>query len=160
MERRKKDHEEQVLFPARQYQVLSGQRVTIEPWGLSQGELLMPRVGALIEELGGDFSAGKIARTIRKNQAEVREIVRETIGWTPEEMEQRLKYEDLFVLAQGVIEVCLLRGEDVGGVVGKVLALAGTRAGALLAKTSRGSRSSSAPTGTAGETSEGTPSSS
>lgn len=115
-----------ILFPAKQVLVLSGEHVTIEPWGLAKGELLMPRVAALIEKLQGDWSQGKLVRVIRENFPEVREIVRETIDWTPEQMEERLKYEDVLSLAQGVIEVCLIR-KDLGGVVGKVLALASQR---------------------------------
>jgi len=118
--------EQDILLPAKQIRLLSGQYVTVEPWGLETGELLMPRVGLLMEALRTDWSERNIVKVCREHSAEVREIVRETIGWTPEEMKARLKYEDLFALAQGVVEVCLIR-KDFGGVVGKVLALAAQR---------------------------------
>lgn len=115
--------EEAALFPAKAYRLTGGRLVVVRPWGMETGRLLSPRVAALMEELHGDYSAKGIAKLIRKAQDEVFEIVRLTLGWTREQMNE-LAFEDLFTLAQAVIEVCLLRGEDAGGIVGKALALA------------------------------------
>lgn len=115
-------NEEEILFPAKQYKVLSGKMVTIKPWGMTQGQLLAPRVGNLLEKLDTARGTKAIAKLINENQVEVAQIVRETLGWSEEEFD-KLYYEDLFILTQGVIEVCLLRGKDMGGVVGKAIAL-------------------------------------
>lgn len=114
--------DDEILFPAKQYKVLDGRMITIRPWGMEQGMLLAPRVGNLLETLDASRGTKEIAKVIRDNQDEVAEVVRETIGWSTEEF-NTLCYEDLFILAQGVIEVCLLRGKDMGGVVGKAIAL-------------------------------------
>lgn len=137
--------EEEVLFPAKQVQVLSGKYVTVRPWGMETGRLVSPRVAELIEDLKGNYSVKGVASLVRDKQTEVYEIIRETLGWTDEQM-AGLAYEDLFTLAQAVIDVCILRGEDQGGALGKLLSLAGwTPAPAPAPKTSDPAGESDSP---------------
>lgn len=118
--------EEEALFPAKIIEMTNGQLVTIHPWGMATGRLLAPRVGDLVKKMNAEYGVKAIAKLIRESQDEVYEIVRHSLGWTTEQMDE-LVYEDLFTLAQGIISVCLFRNEDAGGILGKGLALAAFR---------------------------------
>lgn len=116
--------EEETLFPAKIVEMTGGMLVTIRPWGMTTGRLLAPRVGELVKSMNADYGVKSIAKLVRESTDEVYEIVRMTLGWTPKQMDDDILYEDLFTLAQAVINVCIFRGEDTGGVMGKALALA------------------------------------
>jgi hypothetical protein len=141
--------DEQILFPARQYTLLGGTIVTIKPWGLETGKLLVPRVAKLVEMLQGDYSQASITKVVLETQDEVSEIIRMTLGWDQDQMKAELAYEDLFTLAQAVIDVCIVRFDAEGkpaGALGKLLALAATNRPTPVA--SREQSSSSSPTDT------------
>ncbi len=150
---------EQALLPSKLVPLLSGHSYVVKPWGLSLGMQLNPRCMALVGALDGNYDPKNIAGMIRIAQVEVHDIVRLTLGWTPEEMEERMQYEDLLTMAQAVIEVCLMRGADLGGVLGKAVAL-GVLAQSQLknveSDSSKPSTSSSQPA-TPGATSKITP---
>lgn len=136
------------LFPTKEVVLLDGRRVKIEPWGLETGMLLGPRVAALVVKLQ-KADAANVAQLISDNQRDVVDIIRETLGWSDDEI-KTIHYEDLFVLAQAVIEVCVVTA-DGGGPLGKAMALAGYRsAPASRADSSRKPSSSSSPTVTLG----------
>lgn len=116
--------EEDVLFPDKAVRLLRGQIVVVRPWGMTTGRLLAPMVADLLKELGGDYSTKAVLGLFQSAQDQVYTIIRETMGWDDAAMEA-LAYEDLLVLGKAVIEVCILRGEDAGGALGKLLALAG-----------------------------------
>lgn len=121
---------DRVLFPGKWVPLANGDRVFVEPWGLATGKKLGPVVADLLARAGG-VSAVDFSSLVRTSQEEVEFLVRETLGLTKAEADEKLAYEDLFTVFQAVVEVCLLR-EDGGGVLGKVLALAGRAPGEIL----------------------------
>lgn len=115
-----KSETEGVVFPEREVILLDNTRVMIKPWTLKNGRIQRRRITKVLDELrkgGKDFS---IASAFELCEAEITAVVADTIGWTVEELEDKIHYEDLFTLAQGVIDTCLLR-EGGGGVLGKVV---------------------------------------
>ena len=127
---------------------------------MATGRLLAPRMSALFEKVAGKGESLEktLAKSIILFQDEAYEIVRETLHWNDEKMEE-LAYEDLFTLMQKILEVCILRGKD-EGVLGKMLALVLTTSGPRTPVISPGLSSTSAPTDTASEKPESTPPSS
>ncbi len=124
----------EILFPEKVVIISGGRRVVIEPWGLKTGKLLGPRVASLFVRLRG-FDAAHLVELLTDAQDEVTFIVQKTIGWTDDEME-KITYEDLFVLAQGVIEICIVRVGRAGKIEGPfaaILGLAGLTPEAMLA---------------------------
>lgn len=115
---------ENILFPNKAVRLMHGKVVTVKPWGMTAGRLIAPLVADLIKEMGGDYSMTAIAALFRSAQDQVFVIVRETLGWTDKEM-GALQFEDLFVLGKAVMDVCILREEDAGGALGKLLTLGG-----------------------------------
>jgi hypothetical protein len=164
---------ERALFPDKEVRLLGGKTVVIKPWGMQTGKLLNPRVVELMMKMRG-FSFADLAQLVVEAQDEVYDIIQRTIEWDDEKMDA-LAYEDLFTLAQAVIDVCIVRpsrdGGPAGGVAGKLLALAGltvegfiTRAMELAMKTRRSvteeslsASNSSSPSDTSSTPSESTP---
>lgn len=124
-ERDEKDPTLDVLFPEREIKLASGATEVIRPWGIKTGMRLMPRVLELGGRLQGDLSDVALADLITKATPEVLDIIRHTLGWTEQEAEDRLSYEDIFTLGQAIVEVCIIR-VDGGGAVGKLLGLGGS----------------------------------
>jgi hypothetical protein len=112
-------------FPETLVDLLSGKSVTVKPWTLKKGRLQRERITKIVDQLQ---EAGKnplsLTDVFAVCEQQVYEIVRDTIDVTDEWMEDQLRYEDLFTLAQAVIQTCLLR-PDGGGVLGKALAAMG-----------------------------------
>lgn len=124
-EEEKRDEALDALFPPkREVRLVSGEVVLIEPWGIELGLDLMPKVVELGERLGTDVSDGGVVKAVKEATPEVLEIIRRTIGWTHADImdPKRVKFEDVFTLAQAVLEVCVIRG-DGSGALGKVLSL-------------------------------------
>jgi len=121
-----------VLFPDRTVRLSDGRTAVIRPWGLRLGRLLVDRVANIADAFVKAAASGRasdLVGVIRDHQDDVIFIVQRTAGFSDEEMD-RLAYEDLFVLAQAVIETSIFRVEpdgSFGGLLGKLLAL-GTRA--------------------------------
>lgn len=125
MPEEKRDEALDALFPPkREVRLVSGETVLVEPWGIEVGLDLMPKVVELGERLGSDVSDGGVVKAVQEATPEVLEIIRRTIGWTHEQImdSDRVKFEDVFTLAQAVLEVCVIRG-DGQGALGKVLSL-------------------------------------
>lgn len=109
--------------------------VVIRPWSLGTRHLLYPvlegiigKVGGLRETLaasrGGNADLAVLGHLLREAETEVTELVRITLGWTPEEMDERLFLEDLPALAQAVMTTCVITA-DGGGALGKALGMLG-----------------------------------
>jgi len=118
---------ERALFPDKEVRLLRGKTVVVRPWGMQTGMLLNPRVIELMAKLRG-FSFSDLAQLVVDFQKEVYDIIQRTTGMTDEQLND-LEYEDLFTLAQAVLDVCVLRrdpdGKPMGGAAGKLLTLAG-----------------------------------
>jgi hypothetical protein len=105
---------------------MGGRTVFVKPWGMATGRRLAPRVAALFKRLRG-FAASDLAALVQEAQDEVYDVVRASVGFSTEQMDE-LSYEDLFTLADAVINVCIIRRVDGGpveGAAGKLLTLAG-----------------------------------
>ncbi len=119
---------EKALFPAKRVELLSGEHVVMKPWGMATGRLLTPVVAGIFQLLQDGISSMAndkvvdIKDLVVRAEAEVEQVVRETLGWDQEEMDKQCAFEDLFTLAQGVLDVCVFR-EDGGGAMGKMMAL-------------------------------------
>jgi len=116
-----------VTFPEHDIELLSGRHVTIKPWSLGLGRLMRKRIVKLfrqIQESRGNLSEVDLGALLEVGEEQIYEIVRDTVEWTDAQMDE-LAYEDLLTLAQGVLDVCVLR-KDGGGVGGKLLGLLGT----------------------------------
>ncbi len=111
-------------LPETEITLLSGERVMMKPWSLGLGRLMRKRIAEIYQKLS---SAGEqtmdMNAVLQVCEDEIYQIVRDTLDWDNERMDE-IAYEDLLTLAQGVIDVCLIR-KDGGGVAGKLLGLAG-----------------------------------
>ena len=99
---------------------------------------LMPRVVAIAMDAvqwRTGVVAGKmpevtnegIVKVIIEYQREVVQIIQQTIGYSDEEMEKHIQYEDTFTLAQAVLDICIVREGDDDSPLAKVLMLLGLR---------------------------------
>lgn len=101
---------------------------------MATGRQLGPRVAALLSRMKG-FGPQHLADLVTEAQTEIYDIVKITLGFTNEQMDE-LAYEDLFTLTDAVVNVCIVRrgaNGDVEGAGGKLLALAGLRPDTLIA---------------------------
>ncbi len=121
-----------VASPERDVRLLSGELVTIKPWKLNVGQIMRKRIAVLFGEfkkIQAEVKAGDQAidyeALIDRFEGDVIQIVRDTLGVDDEWMNEKLAYEDLFTLAQAIMEVCIWRGEDGGGLLGKLMGVAG-----------------------------------
>jgi hypothetical protein len=151
-------------LPEREIRLLSGDFVTIRPWSVRLGNLMAERIVALVDRVleyrttlaekakaegaaaPAPRSVGLAVNLLAVAFDDVFAIIRDTIGYTSEELEA-LTYEDFLSLTEAVIEVCLVREE--GGVLGKLVSLV-DRTGLLIgqwatATTERRATSSSRP---------------
>jgi len=114
-----------IPFPEVPVTLMNGKTVEIRPWSLKKGRLIRRKMTSIIDALQ---AAGKNSTSLTEIfdtcEEQVIEIVRDTIGVDDEWMEANVSYEDLFTLAQGVIETCLMRGGK-DGIVGKLLGALG-----------------------------------
>jgi hypothetical protein len=114
------------LFPDREVRLANGRTVVVRPWGMATGRRLSPRIVKLMTKLRG-FATADVVDLITEFQDEVFDIVADTIGYDDAKMDT-LAYEDLFTLAQAIIDTSLIRrtpdGEIVG-TLGKLMTLAG-----------------------------------
>jgi hypothetical protein len=115
-----------VVFPEQEVRLLSGEYVVIRPWTLSVGRRMRRRITTMFDELRKTKGQEAInyASLVDKFEDDLVEIVKETIGVDDEWMEAHLAYEDLLALIQGVLEVCVFRGKDQGGFLGRLLGMA------------------------------------
>jgi hypothetical protein len=133
-----------IILPEREVRLLSGAYVTVRPWPIRKGRLLVDRVIALVERLlehrraEAAAAPGSAPRRVALATdlldvafEEVFGIVRDTVDYSDEQMEA-LTFEDLLTLTEAVLEVCLIRGED-GGVLGKLARLV-DRTGLLVSR--------------------------
>ncbi len=109
-----------VLVPHVEVQLLSGDYVTVKPWGFLQTELFMVRLQRLasIAEEHPNADSAALAAVFTP---EIGSIIQDTIGYDDEQM-AGLTMEDGLELARVIVEVSLLR-PDGGGILGKMLKL-------------------------------------
>lgn len=118
-------------FPEREVRLLSGEHVTVAPWKLKMGRHMRKRIGDLfnkLQEVRAGTAAGEAVdydALIDLFEADIIEIIRDTLGKDDAWMDEHLAYEDLFTLTQAILEVCLFRSADGGGLMGKLLGMAG-----------------------------------
>lgn len=119
--------EPSTAFPEREVALLSGEKVIVKPWSLKTGRLMRKRLAGLIEQVQAGTAEGMAAdlpSLIENFEQDVILIVRDTIGWSDEQMESnKICYEDLVTLAEAIVRVCIIR-EGGGGIVGKAMGLA------------------------------------
>ncbi len=115
-----------VVFPEKEIRLLSGKYVVIRPWTLSVGRRMRKRITVMFDEFRKIQGKTEVSYATLVDQFEddLVEVVKETIGKDDAWMEEHLKYEDLLSLIQGVLEVCIFRGKDQGGFMGKLLGMA------------------------------------
>lgn len=131
--------EVEILFPAQEITLSKGRKVIIEPWGWKVGLRLTPKVISIAMEAmtwRSDFLGAKgqppgitpdaIVKVIIKYQDEVAAIIQETLGWDDDKMEE-LQYEDIFTLAQAVLDICIIREGDDDSPLAKMLTLLGLK---------------------------------
>jgi hypothetical protein len=119
------DQKPTVAFPEVTVRLLSGKEVEIKPWSLKQGRLIRRKITGIVDALQ---TAGKNVSSLTDIfdlcEDQVIEIIRDTLRVDDEWMEANVAYEDVYSLAQAVVEVCLMRGGK-DGVMGKVMAALG-----------------------------------
>jgi hypothetical protein len=121
------DEKPTTTFPEREIKLLSGKYVTIRPWSLSLGRRMRKRIVKMFteaQEVRKSEEEVDVAAIFDHFEDEIIEVIRETLGVESEWMDENLRYEELFVLAQAIFEVCLFRSDDKGGLMGKVLGMA------------------------------------
>jgi hypothetical protein len=111
----------EILLPQVEVKTLRGERIVVEPWGLTKGKLMLSRLESLFTKARGTPDAG-VADLIEVAYEEFYGIVRDTLEWSDEEMERKLLFEDLLALAETIWNLSVSR-EDGGGVGGKLGAL-------------------------------------
>jgi hypothetical protein len=112
---------ERVLLPQVEVKTLRGERVVIEPWGLTKGRLMLKRLEELMEK-ARQMPEATIAQLIELAYDEFYGIVRDTLGWDDARMEEQLTLEDLISLSEAIWQTSVAR-PDGGGVGGKLGAL-------------------------------------
>ena len=119
------DQKPTTAFPEVTVPLLSGREVEIKPWTLKQGRLIRRKITGIVDDLQAvGKSAGSLTDVFDLCEDKVIEIIRDTLGVDDEWMDANLAYEDVYTLAQAIIEVCLMRGGK-DGVMGKVMAALG-----------------------------------
>lgn len=122
-----------VAFPEHPVKLLNGKTVVVKPWSLKNGRLIRQKITDTFDALqAAGKTPGSLTEVFDMCEQQVVEIVRDTLGVDDAWMEENLAYEDLFTLAQAVVEVCLLRGGK-DGVLGKVMGAMGLETKAELA---------------------------
>lgn len=120
-----------VAFPERDVRLLSGEIVIVSPWKLKQGRIMRKRLTALFNKFQQTQANVKADVEVDYDalidmfEDDVILIIRDTLGVDSEWMDEHLVYEDLFTLAQAILEVCLWRSGEGGGLMGKLLRVAG-----------------------------------
>lgn len=116
-----------VVFPEVEVDLMNGDKVTVKPWTLRQGRLMMTRVSDLWGKArGSGETVTNLEQLLLHFEQEVYLIVRDTIGWDDEQMDA-LYYEDVVTLSQAIIETSVYRDEGdgkIGGILGKALGAA------------------------------------
>lgn len=115
-----------ILFPQKLVRLTSGESIAVKPWSIAQGVELTARLVDIMQRLRAANKIGEIGtqEIVEIAAPECAEIVRVTIGWSQEDFNSRLTYEDFLNLLGAVFETSLLRA-DGGGVLPKVIELAG-----------------------------------
>lgn len=124
--KQKAQQEWDVIFPFRDVELQSGEKVVVRQWDIDTGAVLTGRVAGLLQKLRGAGLGGEVELDdmLRVAKDECFEIVRVTIGWTVDELKARANWEDFLSLLQAVIDTSLIR-EDGGGALPKIVELAG-----------------------------------
>jgi hypothetical protein len=112
---------EKILLPQIEVKTLRGNRVVVEPWGLTKGRLMLKRLEELMEK-GRQMPEATVAQLIELAYDEFYGIVRDTLGWDDARMEKELTLEDMIALSEAIWKTSVAR-EDGGGVGGKLGAL-------------------------------------
>lgn len=118
------------VFPEQEVRLMSGEHVVVKPWNLALGRRMRKRITKMFAAIQAEQKQEVInlESMVDNFEDDIIEIVKDTLGVDQEWMDEKLKYEDLFVLGQAVIEVCIFRGKDQGGFLGKLLGMAGQTA--------------------------------
>lgn len=121
-----KEEKPSVVFPEKEVRLLSGKYVVIHPWTLSLGRRMRKRITSMFDTIRKMRGQEEVdfATLVDEFEDELVEIVKETIGKDDEWMDANLAYEDLLALVQGIMEVCVFRGKDQGGFLGKLVGMA------------------------------------
>lgn len=122
----KAQREWDVIFPFRDVELQSGEKVVVRQWDIDTGAVLTGRVAGLLQKLRNAGMGGEVELDdmLRVAKDECFEIVRVTIGWTAEDLKAKANWEDFLSLLQAVIDTSLVR-EDGGGALPKIVELAG-----------------------------------
>lgn len=122
-----------VVHPERLVPVRGGQsQVTIRPWSMAQRRLLRPLVEGVAKRISElrtkaieihKMDPSTFAVLFNEAEDEIYQIVKATLGWDDADMDA-LYWEDLPVLAQAILEICIIRA-DGGGMLGKLLGMLG-----------------------------------
>ena len=117
-----KQAEMNLLFPYLEVKLQCGQVVTVRQWNLEMGLRLSERIVSLITRIQkAGLENSDPSKWIAVALPQISEIVRETIGWEPEDFNTRLTFEDLLDLFAAVVKTSLVR-ED-GGALPKLVQL-------------------------------------
>ncbi len=124
---KKQEREEKVLFPDKEVRLLSGESVIVSPWPIKRGRIQTQRVFEIGQKLSEHLGAEEVkeagvAEALDFCEEEVALVVRDTLGWTDEQLDERCAFEDLLDLAQAVWDTSVAR-EGGGGVLPKLMRL-------------------------------------
>jgi len=109
--------DEKILIPHKEITLTNGTRVTIAPWGLTKGALVLERMNALSPKLlVGDANARQL---LSRAWDEVVDLVAMTVGIERAEMERDpmeggWTFEDMCAVTDAVLEVCVVRSDGAG----------------------------------------------
>jgi hypothetical protein len=115
---------EQLFSVGKEVKLADGELVHIKPWTVKQQSEIMPDILGLLDKRGSESFSLK--DFLNGSVTDMANIVCLTLGKPRSWIDDR-PVEDLLVLAQEVFQVCVYRvdGDEVGGVLGKAMALAG-----------------------------------
>jgi hypothetical protein len=102
-----------VILPERLIETAKGFKLTIKPWGIKHGDVFLEQIEKFSHRLV-EAQTPDAEGVLKTAWVDCLELVRLTIGWSAEEMEERLYAEDILVLTQAIIEICLVRDDGRG----------------------------------------------
>lgn len=114
-----------VVFPEKEVRLLNGKYVVVKPWNLALGRRMRKRITKMFADLQAERGneVVDLVSLVDTFEDEIVEIVKETLGVEQEWLDEHFAYEDLFAVAQVVVEVCVFRGKDQGGFLGKLMGM-------------------------------------